>query len=192
MVFYVLESNGNKIVDPPTYNLLNGREEGSDVLRDTYRTLSEMTRGTCMVRIHSNGCIHCHNMKKDYMGLNTDLLKHINILDIEVGSDDYRNHNSSWVAETRNKGVPHIFIMKNEKVLDEYSGNRTTQDMVDFIGKHVKTDDARSKPVRSNKLSKLPSSIAIYKKTFKKNKKRKRGKTGKKPKKNKKRKPNTR
>jgi Mg-chelatase subunit ChlI len=138
-------------------------------------------------------------MKKDYMGLNTDLLKHINILDIEVGSDDYRNHNSSWVAETRNKGVPHIFIMKNEKVLDEYSGNRTTKDMVDFIEKYVKPGDARSKPddtqskpVRSNKLSKLPSSIAIYKKTLKKNKKRKRGKTGKKPKKNKKRKPKTR
>ena len=119
MVFYVLERDGNKIVDPPTYNLLNNNH-GGNTKRHTYRSIADMVKGTCMVRIYSNGCVHCHNMKDNYMGLNAGLLKHINILDIEVGSDDYQRHGAQWVSETRNKGVPHMFIMKNEKIIDEY------------------------------------------------------------------------
>ena len=179
MVFYVLERDGNKIVDPPTYNLLNNNH-GGNTKRHTYRSIADMVKGTCMVRIYSNGCVHCHNMKDNYMGLNAGLLKDINILDIEVGSDDYQRHGAQWVSETRNKGVPHMFIMKNEKIIDEYSGDRTTKDMLGFIEKHVKHQ--RTKMPRSSKLKYLPSSVYIHKKTMKR-KKSKRGrkrKTGKK------------
>jgi len=177
MVFYVLESSGNKIVSPPTHNLLDPKEAIRDIKKDTHRSISDMTSGTCMVRLYSNGCVHCHNMKNEYMALNTDSLNGINILDIEVGSGDYRNHDAPWVSETMHKGVPHIFVMKNEKILGEYSGDRTTGDMIEFIEKY--TDIPKKSSLPSNKLKYLPSSIPIHKKTMKKNSRGKRGKRGK-------------
>lgn len=166
MVFYILNRDGIRKLDRPTLNLLDNTEIIGKKGKLIGDDISEITSGTCMVRIHSNGCGHCLNMESAYHGLNSDPIKDsMNILDIEVGSDDYRKHNSEWVRETINKPVPHIFIMKNGKIVDEYSGDRTTNDMAMFMKRNISSNQMKHIKLgsrKSSKLKHLPSSIAIH------------------------------
>jgi hypothetical protein len=176
MVFYIFDSTGIRKLERPTLNLLDNTEIGGKKGKLIKGDISEITRGKCMVRIHSNGCGHCLNMESAYHGLNSHPIRdHMDILDIEVGSGDYRNHASEWVRETMNKPVPHIFVMDNGKVLDEYSGDRSTKDMISFMKRHSTHGKTGSR--KSSKLKHLPSSIAIHLKRSKRKRKGKKTKS---------------
>jgi len=175
MVFYILDSEGIGKLGTPKINLLDDLEFTSPgIERSITQTISDITQSPCMVRIHSKQCGHCLNMENDYRALNMDSLNGImNIMDIEVSSDAYRNHNSEWVSETMDKPVPHIFIMKNGEIIDEYSGDRSTSDMSRFMNRHVSFDKSADKPA-SSKFTHLPSSISVQvKRTAKKRRRKK-------------------
>lgn len=166
MVFYILNGDGIRKLERPTLNLLDNTEISDKKGKFIEDDISKITNGMCMVRIHSNGCGHCLNMESAYHGLNSlPIRDRMNILDIEVGSNDYRKHDTGWVRETINKPVPHIFIMKDGKIVDEYSGDRTTNDMAMFMKHNSSNNDMKHIKIgsrKSSKLKQLPSSIAIH------------------------------
>ena len=84
------------------------------------------------VKLYSPNCGHCQAMQKDWDALeNVPELKNLNIAIIEVrhdALDDIDNETTKKV-----EGFPTIRLVKNSKIVGEYDGDRSTEDMTKFI-----------------------------------------------------------
>lgn len=98
-----------------------------------------------MIKWHSLGCGHCTAMKEpwDAMELH-DLLKDrddIDLIEAEYGAASKINHKCGkiMVDPENPRGVPTIFVMViGSHDLNEYDGDRSTKDMVDYLIKIAK------------------------------------------------------
>ena len=87
----------------------------------------------CLVGVFSKLCIHCNNMKPQWNMLKKRLKKsNCNGLLLEIDSDQVNNIDYDSLTNSV-KGLPTIMILKNGKLLREYSGDRTSNDMFKFF-----------------------------------------------------------
>ena len=87
----------------------------------------------CLIGVFSKLCIHCKNMKPQWKLLKKKLKKfNCNALLFEIDSDQL-NH-IGYDSLTKNvNGLPSIMIFKKGKLIKEYNGNRTSEDMFKFF-----------------------------------------------------------
>ena len=87
----------------------------------------------CLIGVFSKLCIHCKNMKPQWKLLKKKLKKfNCNALLFEIDSDQL-NH-IGYDSLTKNvNGLPSIMVFKKGKLLKEYNGNRTSDDMFKFF-----------------------------------------------------------
>ena len=87
----------------------------------------------CLIGVFSKLCIHCKNMKPQWKLLKKKLKKfNCNALLFEIDSDQL-NH-IGYDSLTKNvNGLPSIMVFKRGKLIKEYNGNRTSEDMFKFF-----------------------------------------------------------
>ena len=102
------------------------------------------------VKLYSPNCGHCTAMQGAWDEMaNKPELKCYNMAIIEVHADVLDKINSP--AMTVNEGFPTIRkVLKNGKPAKDYNGNRSTQDMLNFIQQEFK--ETKSKTHKKRKL----------------------------------------
>ena len=92
------------------------------------------------VKIYSPSCGYCQQMQKDWDALEkVKELKEYDIAIIEILVDATENIKSPSGNLKPSEGIPTIRgVKKNGDTWDDYTGNRTTAEMVDFIKKTFK------------------------------------------------------
>lgn len=106
-----------------------------------------LNKNTCFVGIFSKFCIHCKNMKPQWESMKKKLKKiDCNAIIIELSIDDHKNINNSELSQYMLvNGVPSMMIMKNGKINKHYNGNRSENDMSNFVLKNISKRKLREK-----------------------------------------------
>ena len=106
-----------------------------------------LNKNTCFVGIFSKFCIHCKNMKPQWESMKKKLKKiDCNAIIIELSIDDHKNINNSELSQYMLvNGVPSMMIMKNGKINKHYNGNRSENDMSNFVLKNINKRKLREK-----------------------------------------------
>ena len=113
-----------------------------------YETIIVKQQMPALVKLYSPNCGHCQMMQPAWDALknNTDI-NNMNMAVIEVRNDalDSIKHTT-----TKNiQGFPTIRLVVNGKIKKEYEGDRSTNDMVNFIKENLgKQKGGRSKRTR--------------------------------------------
>ena len=106
----------------------------------------------CLIAIFSKDCIHCINMKPEWEQLKKKVKKiNSDIVLLEIDSLVLNILNLTSLNNLIN-GLPTIMILKNLKKIKEYSGNRTSSDMLKFLKSHTRS--LKSKTIKSKKTNK--------------------------------------
>jgi len=136
------------------------------------------------VRFHSPMCGHCTGMHKAWSELSDIAPPSVVIMDINasLGGIEEINHKC---AETMKKegGVPRMYLVKGNDVIDEFNGDRTSEEMLSFLhdkmkggimkGGIMKGGKKSRKNKRKNHKNKKTYKIKINKKKINKKKSRK-------------------
>tara|TARA_E500000178_G_scaffold217760_1_gene214977 strand:+ start:338 stop:772 length:435 start_codon:yes stop_codon:yes gene_type:complete len=95
--------------------------------------LNLLSKKTCLVGVFSKLCIHCQNMKPQWDFLKKKLKKSkCNGLLLEIDSDQLNYVDYSSLTNSI-KGFPSIMVFKKGKLVKEYNGNRSSNDMFKFF-----------------------------------------------------------
>lgn len=95
--------------------------------------LNLLSKKTCLVGVFSKLCIHCQNMKPQWEFLKKKLKKSkCNGLLLEIDSDQLNYVDYSSLTNSV-KGLPSIMVFKKGKLVKEYNGNRSSNDMFKFF-----------------------------------------------------------
>ena len=87
----------------------------------------------CLIGVFSKLCIHCKNMKPQWKLLKKKLKKfNCNALLFEIDSDQLNHIGYDTLTKNIN-GLPSIMVFKKGKLIKEYNGNRTSEDMFNFF-----------------------------------------------------------
>lgn len=104
----------------------------------------------CFIGVFSKVCIHCKNMKPEWEKLKNKLKKiKCNGLLLEIDSS-YLYSMENPALSGRVNGLPTILISKNNKILKEYNGNRSTNDMLKFFKPYIIYNNSLSKKQKNN------------------------------------------
>lgn len=122
---------------------------GPDDFEELERILADNSR-TRMIKWHSQRCGHCTDMKDDWEAISDHgLMKDrddIDLIEAEHNVAGKINHKCGkiMVDPENPRGVPTIFIMVvGSHDLNEYDGDRSTKDMVDYLMKLSNGSGAR-------------------------------------------------
>ena len=87
---------------------------------------------TSFVKFYSPTCGHCSNMQNAWDVLNTNSkLDHVGLFEVDVTQNPTVPDSCNIPQQT---GVPYIILIDNEgKKINEYTGDRSTRDMENFI-----------------------------------------------------------
>jgi thioredoxin-like negative regulator of GroEL len=92
-----------------------------------------LSKKTCLVGVFSKLCIHCQNMKPQWDFLKKKLKKSkCNGLLLEIDSNQLNYVDYSSLTNSI-KGFPSIMVFKKGKLVKEYKGNRSSNDMFKFF-----------------------------------------------------------
>lgn len=92
-----------------------------------------LSKKTCLVGVFSKLCIHCQNMKPQWDFLKKKLKKSkCNGLLLEIDSNQLNYVDYSSLTNSI-KGFPSIMVFKKGKLVKEYNGNRSSNDMFKFF-----------------------------------------------------------
>ena len=95
--------------------------------------LNLLSKKTCLVGVFSKLCIHCQNMKPQWEFLKKKLKKSkCNGLLLEIDSNQLNYVDYSSLTNSI-KGFPSIMVFKKGKLIKEYNGNRSSNDMFKFF-----------------------------------------------------------
>ena len=107
------------------------------------------------IRLKSPGCPYCRMMDDEWKKLEKkdelNKINDLNIIDLHVDAlkDIDRPH---CMRGLRNKGVPFIFILnKKGEIEKEYNGTRESEDMKEFVLKHLKSKSLDNSKSLNNK-----------------------------------------
>jgi len=116
------------------------------------------------VKLYSPGCIHCTAMQGAWNNLkNNPALKNYNMAVIEVHAGELENIKSPAMAV--NGGFPTIRkVSTHGKLGKDYSGDRSTKDMIKFIQQEFKETKTKTKK-KTHKKSKLRGKLRRGKRT---------------------------
>jgi len=107
---------------------------------------------TSFVKFYSPTCGHCSNMQNAWDGLNANSkLDHVGLFEVDV------TQNPSVPVSCnipQQMGVPYIILIDNEgKKINEYTGDRSTHDMENFI---LSNTNSHAKPVHAKPVHAKP------------------------------------
>ena len=110
-----------------------------------------LSKKICMVGVFSKLCVHCKDMKAQWQFLKKKL-KHskCNGLLLEVDSDQLNYLDYSSLTNSI-KGFPASMVFKNGKLVKDYAGNRTSNDMFKFFKPYMVLVDGKTKKTKKNK-----------------------------------------
>ena len=117
--------------------------------------LNLLSKKTCLVGVFSKLCIHCQNMKPQWEFLKKKLKKSkCNGLLLEIDSDQLNYVDYSSLTNSI-KGFPSIMVFKKGKLVKEYNGNRSSNDMFKFFKPYmVLVNGEKSKMKKTKKAKK--------------------------------------
>jgi len=107
------------------------------------------------IRFHSPNCGHCQSMEPEWKLLENKKLP-IQLININVHllNDKMK---SECVEKARSQGVPFmVFVNKKGKIEEEYKGNRSANDMIEFIKSKSNT------LLKSSRISSRPSRKRLF------------------------------
>mgnify|MGYP001190816589 CR=1 FL=1 len=111
----------------------------------------------CFIGIFSKDCFHCTNMKPEWKILKKKLKKiNTNTLFLEI---DANYLNKIDVSSLKNSidGFPSIMIFKNGKKIKDYSGDRSSNNMLNFFKGYMTTLNKKTKKAKKTKKNKTKS-----------------------------------
>lgn len=99
---------------------------------------------TSFVKFYSPTCGHCSNMQNAWNMLNANnKLDHVGLFEVDVTQNPTVPYSCNIPQQT---GVPYIILIDNEgKKINEYTGDRTTRDMENFILSNTKQKHQRQR-----------------------------------------------
>jgi thioredoxin domain-containing protein 5 len=93
------------------------------------------------VKFYAPWCGHCKRMQPTWQQL---ALKFVGDEKVKIGKVDCTlTENRDLCSEQDVQGFPTIFIYKNGEKITEYNGNRSLEDMFDFVKSHLTADKSR-------------------------------------------------
>ena len=97
---------------------------------------------TSFVKFYSPTCGHCSNMQNAWDGLNANnKLDHVGLFEVDVTQNPTVPDSCNIPQQT---GVPYIILIDNEgKKINEYTGDRSTRDMENFILSNTKSKQVK-------------------------------------------------
>ena len=116
--------------------------------------LNLLSKKTCLVGVFSKLCIHCQNMKPQWDFLKKKLKKSkCNGLLLEIDSDQLNYVDYSSLTNSI-KGFPSIMVFRKGKLVKEYSGNRTSNDMFKFFKPYMVVVNSEKGKMKKTKKAK--------------------------------------
>merc|ERR1712070_1191011 len=92
--------------------------------------------GYYLYKLYSDYCIHCKNMDNEWKTfLNNKSLDNINIIEIE------HNNISKINKKFNTLGYPSILLYNNDKLVDNFEGERTSKNFEKFLTKHTNKEN---------------------------------------------------
>lgn len=117
---------------------------------DKNNIVNLLKKNTCFIGIFNKFCIHCENMKPEWIILKKKLKKiKCNEILLEIDSEKLKYIDYSPLTNTIN-GYPSILLFKNGKKFKEYKGNRTSNDMFNFLKPHLRIVNNKTKKKSGN------------------------------------------
>jgi len=117
--------------------------------------LAGILRKPNLLGVFSEGCGHCQEMKPHWEQLKNRMSGQKNTAGlIELDSRVVPNIDNESIKQKIN-GYPTILIIKNGKPFQEYSGDRSTNNMYDFCKQHLFDNYRRSKLAGSTKKKRI-------------------------------------
>jgi thioredoxin-like negative regulator of GroEL len=109
---------------------------------------------TGILLIFHPGCGHCVQMRPEWEEMKRRLSADTKVVEID-GSEmsGHSSMNSSPIVQ-KTRGFPSIFRVKNGKVVEEYQGPRTAEEMRKFSDKKMKPKSMSNKSKKSKKMKK--------------------------------------
>ena len=117
---------------------------------DVNKLETSMQNGNWLICYYANWCDHCNKMKPNWEKVTNNMqsFKDLNIADIE--SDFIQKFEKKPVLE----GFPTIKLYINGSVMEDYNGNRETDDIMNFaklsLQKHYKLQNGGNKNMNKN------------------------------------------
>ena len=112
-----------------------------------------------LIGVFSKMCIHCQNMKKEWKNLKSKLKESkYNGLLLEIDSEQV-NYIDNLSLSNSIKGFPSIMLFKNGKLKKDYKGNRTTNDMFNFLKPYMVLSQKTKKTKKTKKYRKTKKKI---------------------------------
>ena len=100
---------------------------------------------TGIILIYHPGCGHCVQMRPEWDAMKQKLSRDSKVVEID-GSDMATNEQMTNSPVTKQmRGFPSIFRLKNGNIEDEFSGERTMNDMKNFAEKGMKKSNKSGK-----------------------------------------------
>ena len=116
--------------------------------------LNLLSKKTCLVGVFSKLCIHCQNMKPQWEFLKKKLKKSkCNGLLLEIDSDQLNYVDYSSLTNSI-KGFPSIMVFKKGKLVKEYNGNRSSNDMFKFFKPYMVVVNGEKSKMKKTKKAK--------------------------------------
>ena len=116
--------------------------------------LNLLSKKTCLVGVFSKLCIHCQNMKPQWDFLKKKLKKSkCNGLLLEIDSDQLNYVDYSSLTNSI-KGFPSIMVFKKGKLVKEYNGNRSSNDMFKFFKPYMVVLNGEKSKMKKTKKAK--------------------------------------
>jgi len=111
--------------------------------------LADILRKPNLLGVFSDGCGHCQQMKPQWEQLKERMCDKKNTAGlIELDSRVVPNIDNELIKQKIN-GYPTILIIKNGKPLQEYNGDRSTDNMYRFCKQHLFNKYRKSNSARS-------------------------------------------
>ena len=116
--------------------------------------LNLLSKKTCLVGVFSKLCIHCQNMKPQWEFLKKKLKKSkCNGLLLEIDSNQLNYVDYSSLTNSI-KGFPSIMVFKKGKLVKEYNGNRSSNDMFKFFKPYMVVVNGEKSKMKKTKKAK--------------------------------------
>uniref|UniRef100_A0A6C0HHH9 Thioredoxin domain-containing protein n=1 Tax=viral metagenome TaxID=1070528 RepID=A0A6C0HHH9_9ZZZZ len=132
-----------------------------------YTKIVEKQRMPSFVKLYKPSCGHCQMMQPAWDALKTnDDISNIDIAIIEVNEDALQTIQHDT---TKNfQGYPTIRLVIDGKIKKEYEGDRSTNDMVNFIKDNLNKNNQKGGTKRSSNTKRSIKKRSIKKRSIKK------------------------